>query len=44
MLLRIIYRKGDSEIKRLVDKWNKKLEKVNYYDNYYLEDLFLTLK
>lgn len=44
MLLRITYRKSDKKVKEETNNWVKELEKQNYYDNFYLEDLILSLK
>ena len=42
MLLRIVYRK-DENAKKDIREWTNKLKEVNYYDNYYLEDVILSL-
>ena len=44
MLLRIVYRKADENTKKDVLEWQDKLKKDNYYNNYYLEDVILSLK
>lgn len=44
MLLRIIYRKANDEVKKQIREWSGKLARLNYYDNYYLEDLILSLR
>ncbi len=44
MILRISYRKAESNIKAEIKEWANKLEEKNYYNNYYLEDLILNLK
>ena len=44
MLLRIANRKGNEVTKNQIKKWSNKLEAENYYNNYYLEDLILSLK
>lgn len=43
MYLRIAYRKGNDNLKLEVDNWKEKMKDTNYYDNYYLEDMFLTV-
>lgn len=43
MYLRIVYRKGNDKLKFDVNNWKDKLESVEYYKNYYLEDVFLTI-
>lgn len=44
VFLRITYRKSDKKVKEEINNWVKELEKQNYYDNFYLEDLILSLK
>ena len=44
MLLRIVYRKADNELKTEINNWKQELKDHNYYDNYYLEDIILLLK
>lgn len=44
MLLRITYRKSNDEVKNQIREWSEKLARLNYYDNYYLEDLILSLR
>ena len=44
MYLRVSYRKGDNIVKEEVNSWIEELEKENYYNNYYLEDIILSLK
>ena len=44
MLLRISYRKCDDITKKSIDEWIKNIEKDNYYNNYYLEDIVLFQK
>ena len=44
MYLRIIYRKCNNEIKKNINLWIKELEKENYNNNIYLEDIILTIK
>lgn len=44
MYLRVTYRKCNDNIKENIDKWIKYLEDNNYYDNFYLEDMILSIK
>ena len=44
MYLRVSYRKGDDIVKGEVNSWIEELKKDNYYNNYYLEDIILSLK
>lgn len=44
MYLRVTYRKSNDNIKENIDKWIKHLEDNNYYDNFYLEDMILSIK
>lgn len=44
MNLRIAYRKGNSSIQKEIIKWKKEIEKKDFYNNYYLEDIFLSIK
>lgn len=44
MILRIIYRKSDSNVKSNIEEWIGILEDNNYYDSLYLEDIVLTIK
>lgn len=44
MMLRIAYRKGTDEVKVDIEKWIEKLQSKSYYNNYYLEDIALSLK
>lgn len=44
MLLRIIYRKGDNNVKSNINEWMQILEENNYYDSLYLEDVILSIK
>lgn len=44
MILRIIYRKSDNNVKVEIDEWLEKLKNNNYYDSLYLEDIVLTIK
>ncbi len=44
MMLRITYRRGTDEIKVDIKKWIEKLQSKSYYNNYYLEDIALSLK
>lgn len=44
MYLRIIYRKGNKELKKQIDEWVKEVEKEKYYNCYYLEDIMLSFK
>lgn len=44
MYLRVTYRKCNDNIKENIDKWIKHLEDNNYYDNFYLEDMILSIK
>ncbi len=43
MYLRVAYRKSTKKVKQEIDKWLKELENANYYDNYYLEDVVLSV-
>lgn len=43
MYLRVVYRKSNKKIQEEIKIWLKELEKENYYNNYYLEDIFLSL-
>ena len=44
MYLRVTYRKSSDSTKENIDKWIKHLEDNNYYDNFYLEDMILSIK
>lgn len=44
MFLRVAYRKAGDETKAEITAWINELEKENYYNNYYLEDIVLNLK
>ncbi|MDD4375527.1 MAG: SWIM zinc finger family protein [Clostridia bacterium] len=44
MFLRVTYRKLNDLEKDDVNKWISKLKQENYYNNYYLEDVILSLK
>ena len=44
MLLRVIYRKCDPVTKDNINKWIENLERNNYYNNYYLEDIIVSLE
>ena len=44
MLLRIVYRKAKDIIRDDILEWTNRLQNLNYYNNYYLEDMVLTLK
>lgn len=43
MFLRVIYRKCDSMTKDNINKWIENLERNNCYNNYYLEDIIVSL-
>ncbi len=43
MLLRISYRKASDDTRKDIIVWANNLEERNYYNNYYLEDLILSL-
>lgn len=43
MLLRIVYRKSDEVVKEEIKKWILELERKEYYNNIYLEDIALLL-
>lgn len=43
MLLRIIYRKGDNNVKSNINEWIQILEENNYYNSLYLEDVILSI-
>ena len=44
MFLRVAYRKSDATVREEMDKWIADLEKENFYNNYYLEDIMLSIK
>lgn len=44
MFLRVIYRKCDLMTKDNINKWIENLERNNYYNNYYLEDIIVSLE
>ena len=44
MFLRVTYRKANKKIKNKVSNWILELEKDNFYNNYYLEDIMLSVK
>lgn len=44
MFLRVTYRKSDDKVREEIDNWIQELEKENYYDNFYLEDIIFGLK
>ena len=44
MLLRVTYRKATSATKLEIKEWISKLENNKYYNNFYLEDIVLTIK
>lgn len=44
MFLRVSYRKCDSMTKDNITKWVNKLKESNYYNNYYLEDVIVSLE
>ena len=44
VLLRITYRKADLNLKKEIDEWSTKMKNEKYYNNYYLEDMIITLK
>ncbi len=45
MYLRIINRKSNNKLKEeIINPWIKKVEKNNYYNNIYLEDIILSIK
>lgn len=44
MYLRVAFRKVNDLEKESINQWIYDLEKENYYDNYYLEDVILSLK
>lgn len=43
MFLRVTYRKCNNKTKEEIDKWINNLKINNYYNNYYLEDMILTI-
>lgn len=43
MYLRVIYRKCDDDLKDEINNWVKDLERENYYNSYYLEDIVLSM-
>lgn len=44
MYLRVTYRKANDTIKKQIEQWMLELEKEKYYNNYYLEDIILSIK
>lgn len=44
MFLRVIYRKSDEQLKEKINEWIAELEAQNFYNNYYLEDIMLSIK
>ncbi len=44
MFLRIVYRKSNGETRKDIDEWITRLENKKFYDNYYLEDIMLSIK
>ena len=44
MFLRVIFRKCDPLTKENIVKWVNKLKNSNYYNNYYLEDVIVSLE
>lgn len=44
IMLRIIYRKSNDLTKNSILEWINKIERNNYYNNYYLEDIVLSIK
>ena len=44
MFLRITYRKSNEEVKNSIDEWINMLKNKNFYNNYYLEDIMLSVK
>ena len=44
MILRITYRKASAEVKEDIIKWAEELRTKAYYNNYYLEDIILSLR
>ena len=44
MFLRVIYRKCDPMTKDNINKWIENLERNNCYNNYYLEDIIVSLE
>lgn len=44
MFIRIAYRKGDSKLKAEIQKWIKKCENKNYYNDIFLEDMIIGIK
>ncbi len=44
ILLRITYRKAYKNLKQSINTWMNYIQKNNYYDSLYLEDLILTVK
>ena len=42
--LRVTYRKSDEQIKEKINEWISELELKNFYNNYYLEDIMLSIK
>lgn len=44
MFIRIAYRKGNDELKEEIQKWIKKYEEKNYYNDIFLEDMIVGIK
>ena len=44
MLLRVTYRKSNEHIKNKIKEWICELQAQNFYNNYYLEDIILSVK
>ena len=44
MYLRIIYRNTDEQQKKKIKEWINHIKKNAYYNDYYLEDMILSVK
>lgn len=44
MFLRVAFRKGNEEVKNKIINWTHELKQNNYYNNYYLEDIIISMK
>lgn len=44
MNLRIVYRKCDEKLRKEIDVWFKYLKENKFYDNFYLEDVVISVK
>lgn len=44
MFLRVTYRQANEEVIKEIELWKHELAAVSYYKNYYLEDMFLSIR